>query len=178
MGAADHRRARPEPVDRGDTDRHWSRRGLWLADAPAGGESPRADRLLGALQTAGRWAGTRSTGPLARRDRGYRAAPQTRNLRQIRLHWCRRWCAAAVAEVRHSRRSRLWRLPGEWHLAALRRERGQQPTSRQGLRPGGGRIATDVGPAPRHPHYRRQEVAAVRAICRILYQIPQARLAH
>ena len=61
-----------------------------------------------------------------------------------------------LREVAHSRGARLRRLPGQWDLAALRRAGGQRPPSRQGLRQGGGRIAADVGSAPRHAHHRRQ----------------------
>ena len=51
-----------------------------------------------------------------------------------------------------------------------------RPSSRQGLRQGRGRLAADVGAASRHAHHRRQAVAAVRALCRLLDQVPQARL--
>ena len=55
---------------------------------------------------------------------------------------------------------------------------GEQPPSRQGLWQGGGRIATNVGSAPRHTHHRRHQVTAVRTICRVFDAVPQAWLAH
>jgi malate dehydrogenase (quinone) len=58
----------------------------------------------------------------------------------------------------------------------VRRECGKRPPSRKGVRKGGAGIAADVGATPRHPHYRRQEVVAIRTLCRLLQQVPEARL--
>ncbi len=100
------------------------------------------------------------------------------DLREVRLHRRRRRRAAAAAKVTHPRGARLRRIPRQRHLAALRRHRGERPPSRQGLRQGGGRIAPDVGAAPRYTHHRWRQVAAVRAVCRVFHAVPQARLAH
>ena len=82
-----------------------------------------------------------------------------------------------LAEVGHPRGQGLRRLPGERHLAALRQGRGRRPPQRQGLRHGRGRLAADVGAPSRHPHHRRQALAAVRPLCRLLDQVLEARLA-
>ena len=97
--------------------------------------------------------------------------------RPLRLPGRRRRRAHAAAEVRHPRGRRFRRLPGERHLAALRQARGGRPPHRQGLRHGGRGLAADVGAASRHAHHRRQALAAVRPLCRLLDQVPQARLA-
>ena len=67
-------------------------------------------------------------------------------------------------------------LPGERHLAALRQARDRRSPRRQGLRHGGRRLAAHVGAAPRHAHHRRQALGAVRPLCRLLDQVPEARL--
>ena len=97
--------------------------------------------------------------------------------RALRLPGRRRCSDHAVAEVRHPRSQGLRRLPGERHLAALRQARDRRPPRRQGLRHGGRRLAADVGAPSRHAHHRRQALAAVRALCRLLDQVPEARLA-
>jgi Predicted dehydrogenase len=59
----------------------------------------------------------------------------------------------------------------------LRCGKPEMPTPRrQGLRHGGRRLAADVGAPSRHPHHRGQALGAVRALCRLLDQVPEARL--
>ena len=109
------------------------------------------------------------------RERGHRRTTHPR--RPHRLPGRRRRRDHAAAEVRHPRGRGLRRLPGQRHLAALRQAGGRRPSHRQGLRHGGGGLAADVGAAPRHAHHRGQALAAVRPLCRLLHQVPQARLA-
>jgi hypothetical protein len=82
-----------------------------------------------------------------------------------------------AADVGHPRAPRQWRLSHQRHLAALRRRRGERTTSRQGLREGSERLPAHVRPPSRHARDRRSEVAALRALCRLLLQVPEARLA-
>ena len=115
--------------------------------------------------------------PLAGDGRGHLRRHARERVGRLCLHRRRRRLARAAAGFRHSRGTRLWRLPGERHLAALRRRCDHPAASCQGLWQGRGRIAAHVGAPSRHPRHRRQDVAAVRPLCRLLQQIPQARLA-
>jgi hypothetical protein len=115
-------------------------------------------------------------GSLVGHGEGPRGQDHRRDRRALRLHRRGRRRAAAAAEVGHPGRPRLWRLPGQRHLAALRRRGDQRAPPRQGLWQGGAWLAAHVGAASRYPHHRRQAVAAVRPLCRLLQQIPQARL--
>ena len=75
---------------------------------------------------------------------------------------------AVAGKIPHSRRATGYGgFPGQRHLAALRRRRGEQPPPCQGLWQGVGRVATDVGAAPQHTNHRRQKIVAVRTIRRI-----------
>ena len=105
---------------------------------------------------------------------GGRSTPSQRNSYSSALAAERFRCWRSRA----SPRARLRWLPGERDMAALRFAGGVRPPSRQGLRQGGAGIATDVCSAPRHSHYRRQQIAAVRAVCRVFDAISQAWLAH
>jgi malate dehydrogenase (quinone) len=75
---------------------------------------------------------------LAPRGKGRDERSQTHRGHALCLPRRRRRGAYAVAEIRHSRRQGLRRLPGERHLAALTTSRGQPAPHRQGLRHGGG----------------------------------------
>jgi malate dehydrogenase (quinone) len=81
---------------------------------------------------------------------------------------------AVVAEVEDPRRQRLWRIPRQWHLAALRCRRGKPSPPCQGLWQGVRRFSAVDGAAPRHAHHRRQTLAAVRPLCGLLDPFPQA----
>src|SRR5262249_9731882 len=54
-------------------------------------------------------------------------------LGNMRLRRSRRGCPAVAAEVEDPRRQRLWRIPSQRHLAALRRRRRQSSPPCQGL---------------------------------------------
>ena len=71
---------------------------------------------------------------MAHRGRGPSGPYCGRDHRKVRLYrrWRRR--AGAVAEVQYSRGTRIRRLPGERHLAPMRRARGRRAPRRQGLR--------------------------------------------
>ena len=60
--------------------------------------------------------------------------------------------AGTPGEIQDPRRARLRRVPGQRHLAALRRRRGERASSRQGLRKGRRGLAADVRAPSRHPH--------------------------
>ncbi|MDT4852407.1 hypothetical protein FQZ97_866380 [compost metagenome] len=113
---------------------------------------------------------------LARQHQGPAERWSAHHPGQIRLPRCRRCRPAVAADVRHSRRQRLRRFPGERPVVALRQPRSGQTARSQGLQPGRSGFAADVGTAPRHPRGRRQEIPAVRALRRLLDQIPAPRL--
>lgn len=75
------------------------------------------------------------------------------------------------------RKARFRRFPGQRPVAALRQPGNRQAAPGQGLQPGCGRRPADVGTAPGYPCGRWQEIAAVRSICRLHYQVPEARFA-
>ena len=174
MEGASRRRA-----GRGDAHRHRHRRRLRLADASAGPASGSSAGLFGALQAA-------ASPDLAREHdgrwrvevRGYRERRDAIGARKVRLHRRRRRRAAAAAEVGHPGRPRLWRLSrsAASGCAATIPTVSEAPP-RQGLRQGRGRLAADVGAASRYARHRRPALAAVRSLCRLLEQVPQARLA-
>ena len=56
-----------------------------------------------------------------------------RDRREVRLHWRWRRCAGTAAKVRYSRGAWLRRLPGERHLAQMRRRGSRGAPRRQGL---------------------------------------------
>ena len=115
--------------------------------------------------------------PLAGRGQGPGERRDEVRIGQVRLHRRGRRVPAAVAEERHFRRPRLRRLSGQRPLAALRHSRCRRAPPRQGLWQGGGRLAAHVGAASRHAGRRRPALPAVRPLCRLLEQVPQARLA-
>ncbi len=142
--------------------------------------------LIGYLQTLSGFAihySRRVTGlqPRGRRPlahRNDRCDQQRANIdhRKIRLSRRRRRRLAAPAEIGDSGSERLRRLPGQRHLAALRRPGHQQTASRQSLRHGRCRFAADVRSSPRYPGHRRHPFDSVRALCRFLHQVPETRL--
>ncbi len=79
-------------------------------------------------------------------------ASDSHDERQIRIHRCRRRRNRTAAEIEDSRRTRLRRLSGQRHLAALRRRRDQRAASREGVRQSRTRFSSDVGSASRHAY--------------------------
>ena len=115
-------------------------------------------------------------GPLARRSHRYDQQCANIDHGKIRLSRRRRRRLAAPAEIGNSGSERLRRLPGQRHLAALRRPGDQQTAPRQSLRHGRRRFAADVRSSPRYPGHRRYSFDSVRALCRFLHQVPETRL--
>ena len=73
--------------------------------------------------------------------------------------------------------ARLRRLPGQRQVPADDVPRAGQRPPGQGLRPGRGRRAADVGAAPGPPPDRRRPLADVRPLRRLLPEVPQGRVA-
>ena len=176
MGAAGHGRPRSQTADRRDTHRERRRRQLRRAHHQPDEPPEEAGPLRGAFLADGDEPAAPPGRRLAagRQERGHRRKADGRHA--LRLPGRRRCRPHAAAEVGHSRGQGLRGLPGERHLAALRQARDRRSSCRQGLRHGGRRLAAHVGAPSRHAHHRRQALGAVRALCRLLDQVPEARL--
>ncbi len=170
--APTHRGSLSKPARRGDAHHQRRRRELRRADPQPARPPPKAGRLRGAFLREGARPASPAQGRPAPGDRERdhrRAAYRRRRHRVTGRRWCR---DHAAAEVRHPGS----RGPRKRYLAALRQTRGRRPPHRQGLRHGGSRLAADVLAASRHAHHRGQALAAVRPLCRLLHQVPHARL--
>ena len=160
LGAAADPRARkrrsrsPPPASSAGTDvdfgsltrpaaRRSRRRAAPTLHARAPGHRPQAQNATasGASPAATTSAAPRSSSPRASCSSA-RAAPRS-----------------TCCSVRHQGDPRLRRLPDQRPVPAHRRPGGRRPASREGLRQGGGRLAADVGAAPRHPRRRRHRRA-------------------
>src|SRR5262249_59144474 len=95
---------------------------------------------------------------------------------EVRLH--RRWRRGAppAREVWDPGSTGVRGLPGERGVSPLRQPYDCISPQRQGLWEGLGGIAADVGSAPRYTPRRGEGLAALRTLCGVLDEVPQARI--